>query len=150
MPSVVVEHEMIGASRDRVWSIARELADYPKFMDQVLQVDPCEVPGAEHATAWTVLFNGNELQWVEVDTYDDAAFRMTFEQVEGDLAEWRGCFVAEQGDGRVLARYEVTFDLGVPALAHMLHPLGERAIRDNCAQMLSELESRSRMAPVDA
>jgi uncharacterized membrane protein len=132
---------------DRVWSIARRLTDYPKFMDQVVSVEPHAVTGIDSATSWVVLLNGNELRWIERDDYDDANRRMTFQQVEGDLAQWAGSFEAMIVDGEVVARYDVSFDLGVPALADVLHPLGEIAIRSNCRQMLEELERQSRLVP---
>lgn len=144
MPEVTVEREIVGVSADRVWTIARNLLDYPKFMEQVISVEPCDIPGVAHATAWVVLFNGNELQWTEADEYFDAAHRMTFQQISGDLAEWHGSFETIENGNSVIARYQMTFDLGVPALSHILHPLGEKAIRDNCGQMLREIEARSR------
>lgn len=140
----------MGAAIDRVWATARKLTDYPQFMEQVINVEAVVLPNIEQATAWTVLFNGNELQWIEADEYDDAQHRMSFRQIDGDLAEWCGFFEAKEIGGRLLCRYQVTFDLGVPALAHMLHPLGERAIRDNCEQMLREIEVRSQSACADA
>ncbi|MDP3745626.1 MAG: SRPBCC family protein [Phenylobacterium sp.] len=137
---------MPGAVAERVWSIARKLTDYPKFMDQVLRVEACEFEGADSATSWVVLLNGNELRWIEADEYDENARRMTFRQLDGDLAEWNGSFQAISDPHGVIAKYDVNFDLGIPALANILHPLGEAAIRANCTQMLEELERRSRNA----
>lgn len=119
---------MPGAAVDQVWSIARRLTDYPKFMDQVLSVEVCDAPGAACATSWVVLLNGNELRWVEVDDYDDTARRMTFNQIDGDLSEWNGSFHAIVSPDGVIARYDVNFDLGIPALADVLHPLGGKSV----------------------
>jgi len=146
MPSVIVERTLRNVDADRVWSIARRLTDYPRFMDQVVSVEACEAAGVASATSWVVLLNGNELRWIEVDQYDERNRRMTFQQVEGDLAEWAGSFETLIVDGNVLARYDVTFELGVPALADVLHPLGIIAIRSNCSEMLEELELQSRLA----
>jgi uncharacterized membrane protein len=143
MTSVVVERLMKGVHADRVWEIASNLTAYPKFMDQVMSVELLNLPAGAHGTSWTVLFNGNELRWDEIDSFEPTQRRMTFEQIDGDLAQWRGSFVAVERNGGVAARYEVEFDLGIPALAHVLHPLGETAIRSNCEQMLQEIEVRS-------
>lgn len=146
MPRVVVERVMQGGSIDRVWAIAKKLTDYPVFMDQVLSVEPFDLDPSLSATSWVVLLNGNELRWVETDHYDEARRRVTFNQVEGDLAEWSGFFEAVFEKEAVLARYDVSFELGIPALADVLHPLGEVSIRANCQQMLEELERRSTVA----
>lgn len=143
MPKVTVEREIPSVDADTVWAIAKRLTDYPQFMEQVLSVEACVGPDGEDATAWAVLFNGNELRWLEVDEYDDVRRRISFRQIDGDLAEWHGTLEANAVSGGVLARYTVHFDLGVPALANILNPLGERAILDNCEQMLREIAGRS-------
>jgi uncharacterized membrane protein len=140
MPRVVVERVLRGAAADRVWMIARQLTDYPRFMEQVVSIEVCEVPGVSNATSWVVLLNGNELRWIEADDFDHYARRITFRQIDGDLAEWSGFFEARFEGDNLIGCYDVTFDLGVPALAEVLHPLGEIAIRANCLQMLEELE----------
>ncbi len=145
MPHIVIERFMTGADPDRVWNIARDLLSYPNFMDQVLSVEECDSPGRLKATAWVVLFNGNELRWIEEDRFFESERRMTFSQIEGDLAQWSGSFVALAQQEGTTARYEIDFDLGVPALADVLNPLGERAIRSNCEQMLEEMDVRSRV-----
>lgn len=141
MPTVTVDRTMSNVKLDEVWAIASRLADYPRFMDQVISGDPLEESGDELVTSWTVLFNGNELRWTERDRLDPACKAMSFEQIEGDLKAWRGRFWLEAlSDARVRGSYEVEFDLGVPALADLLHPLGERAIRANCSAMLESIE----------
>jgi Polyketide cyclase / dehydrase and lipid transport len=143
MPTITLVREMPDADLDMVWSVARRIVDYSRFMDQVLSVTEEQVDGVDYATSWVVLFNGNELRWIESDHFDDANKTIKFEQIEGDLASWSGQFHAEASASSVIAQYSITFDLGIPALAELLHPLGERAIRENCAQMLEEIERRS-------
>jgi hypothetical protein len=144
LPEVIVKRLMVGADAERVWAVARDLSAYPNFMDQVLNVAPRHLVDGTQVTDWQVLFNGNELCWTEKDEFWPEELRMTFAQLDGDLAEWSGSFQAfAQSDG-VLAQYCVRFDLGVPALAEVLHPLGERAVRANCEQMLEEIERQSR------
>ena len=140
MPQVVVERAMRDASPGAVWPIVKNLLDYPKFMEQVISVASLQSADGKSCTAWTVLFSGNELQWTETDLYDEAARRIEFAQIEGDLAEWNGTLEVLADGAGTLVRYTVNFDLGVPALAHVLHPLGGRAIRSNCEQMLAEIE----------
>ena len=142
MPRVITEKKISGLSIDTVWLIAKDLESYPKFMDQVKSVEFIDAVEEVITSSWVVLFNGNELRWTEVDEFDNIRHRMSFRQIEGDLAKWEGSFEAIAVDGGVQCRYDVEFDLGIPALAHVLHPLGERAIADNCAQILQCIEER--------
>ncbi len=141
MPVVLVDRIMLGVRVEEVWAIASRLTDYPRFMEQVISVDELSAAGENLITSWTVLFNGNELRWTERDRFDLGRTTMSFEQIEGDLRTWRGHFRLESlTENRVRGSYEVEFDLGVPALADLLHPLGERAIRANCSIMLESIE----------
>lgn len=151
MPEVRVSKIITGVEFSRLWLIAADITAYPTFIDSVLSVDMLECPvsllecsGSYRArSAWTVLFNGNELQWSEDDHFDRASRIISFEQIEGDLAMWGGSLKFSENNEAITATYAINFDLGLPALAHLLHPLGEAAIRESCQQMLDGLSARA-------
>lgn len=145
LPTVTISKLMQCSDADRIWQIARRLTDYPNFMDQVISVELV----AEDVTAWSVLFNGNELRWTERDHFDEVNRRATFEQIEGDLGSWSGAFEAFATPGGTVGTYQMSFDLGIPALAELLHPLAEQAIRANCEQMLNEINRQSMTEQAD-
>jgi hypothetical protein len=107
-------------------------------MEHVLAIDILEDDGRRLISSWVVLFNGNELRWIEQDLIDDLRCRVDFAQVEGDLEAWSG-HVEVFGDSSCSVRYTVNFDLGVPALAELLDPLGKKAIEENCRQILESI-----------
>ncbi|MEO1662067.1 MAG: SRPBCC family protein [Pseudomonadota bacterium] len=138
MTEVVTSREMEGVTAKDVWSVARRIEEYPLYMDQVQEVKMREVDGKVYGD-WLVFFNGNELRWTELAVFDDEHFQLSFVQTEGDMAEWRGSFTAKQANGIVVGEYKIEFNLGVPALEAVLHPLGAAAIRSNCSQMLEAM-----------
>ena len=138
MPVVVTNRDFPNLSADRVWQKVRAFRDYASFMEHVLSIDILEDHGERLISSWVVLFNGNELRWTEHDFVDDTRRRVEFSQIEGDLEVWRG-HVEVLGDESSSACYTVEFDLGVPALADLLHPLGKKAIEENCRQMLDSI-----------
>jgi uncharacterized membrane protein len=144
LPHIRIERDMGSVDPDLAYKIASDISNFPNFMTAVLSVQ--EVPDPERRiSAWRVLFNGNELEWTEVDRYDPVQRCIEFEQIDGDLAEWRGRLKIEVTGGRVFAFYEIYFDLGIPALAGTLHPLGEQVLRANCSLMLEEMERRAKL-----
>jgi len=144
MPQVVVERHMHGVDPAKIWKIARKLTDFPEFMDHVISVDLISSNEERDITSWKVLLNGSDLHWIENTSFDDNARRIRFHQLEGDLADWRGTFeIVDFPDGSILARYQIEYELGIPALAAELNPLCEHAIRSNCDQMLEQMELRS-------
>lgn len=148
MATVMLEKEIPYAGRRDVWLSVVDIASYPEFMPQVLAIDVLQQDSLEEAivrrSAWTVLFNGSELKWVQQDRIYEDREEIQYEQIEGDLAVWRGRTRLLEGSVGPIVRYEIEFDLGVPALAAMLDPLAERAVRANCEQMLAALVERTR------
>jgi uncharacterized membrane protein len=145
MPQIVIERRMSDINPDEIWKIARKLTDFPDFMDQVVSIDLLSSNDERDITSWKVMLDGNELHWIEWTSFNDDFRRTRFYQLEGDLAEWKGTFeIVDLPDGSVLGRYQIEFDLGIPALAAELNPLCEHAIRSNCDQMLEQMEMRSR------
>ena len=154
MANLRVEELVPGVSCEQVWATIVRIDAYPAFMDQVVAVEVLHggrgQDGVERESAWTALFNGNELRWTQRDRTDGANHTLYFEQIEGDLAVWRGSTKVAPVSGGACVVYEIEFDLGVPALAHLLHPLAERAIRANCEQMLSALAGETSRAGAPA
>lgn len=138
MPVVVTSRDFPNLSAERVWQKVRAFREYASFMDHVISIEILEDHGAQLTSSWVVLFNGNELTWTERDVIDDSRRCIEFSQIEGDLEVWRGK-VEVCGDKSSSACYTVEFDLGVPALADLLHPLGKKAIEENCKQMLESI-----------
>jgi ribosome-associated toxin RatA of RatAB toxin-antitoxin module len=139
MPTVIAARAYPGLSVSRIWAVVRDIGAYATFMDHVLRIDVVEAASDRLVTDWTVIFNGNELQWNEIDIIHDATRTITFSQTEGDLEVWRGSVEVMGDASNSEARYTVEFDLGIPALADLLHPLGSKAVKANCQQMLEAI-----------
>ncbi|SDZ70506.1 Ribosome association toxin PasT (RatA) of the RatAB toxin-antitoxin module [Variovorax sp. YR266] len=147
MPDVNSSLVMGPMDRELLWRTLCDFERYPDFMQDVLEVRVERRTATEIVSHWRVLLNGSELSWTERDLLTDD-HRIVFEQTDGDLEVWRGQWrVLIAGDGSLSVELDVSFDLGIPSLAEVLHPIGERAIRANSRQMLEGI--RTRMAAAD-
>jgi ribosome-associated toxin RatA of RatAB toxin-antitoxin module len=141
MPHVQSSLTLGALNRDAVWRTLCDFARYPEFMPDVLEVRVEQRSAQEAVSHWRVLLNGSEMAWTERNVMADG--RISFEQIEGDLEVWRGEWLLTGADGHELrAELNVSFDIGIPALAEVLHPIGERAIRANSRQMLEGIRAR--------
>lgn len=142
MPDVNSSLAMGAMDRDVLWRTLCDFERYPDFMQDVLEVRVDRRTATEIVSHWRVLLNGSELSWTERDLLTDD-HRIVFEQTDGDLEVWQGQWriVAAEGGG-LKVELDVTFDLGIPSLAEVLHPIGERAIRANSRQMLEGIRTR--------
>ena len=69
---------------------------------------------------------------------------MSFEQVTGDLERFDGAWVLEELDGDLTGvRLDVSFEIGIPLLAANLNPVAQRALRENCSEMLLGVERKA-------
>jgi len=143
MPRVRVDL-IIETDVDVVWKAVCDVESYPRCMDNVRSVRLLGQDGDVRTTAWSVLLKGSILEWSESERIDDAARRLEFVQVDGDLDVFTGYWqVDEEAPGRTRVALDIEFEIGIPLLAPMLNPVAERALRDNSRQMLLGLESQA-------
>jgi uncharacterized membrane protein len=136
---VVIEDVDLG----KVWDVMRDFESFPRLMQDVLDVRCFDHTGDELKSEWRVLLNGSELTWVEADKLVDRK-EITFYQIEGDLEIWEGTWRLRPEGRTVVVDLTVMFDLGIPSLAHILDPIGIRAIKANSRQMLEAINRNSR------
>jgi len=140
MPTVVTAVDLAGLSPEDVWPTLVDFARYPDLMEDVISVEVLEDDGQRMLSSWQVLLNGSEFTWTERDVLD-APKKIAFEQTDGDLEVWRGAWELDMSSGSLVARLTVEFDIGIPSMAEILDPIGERAIRANSVQMLDAVRA---------
>jgi ribosome-associated toxin RatA of RatAB toxin-antitoxin module len=123
----------------RVYARLSDLASYPTHSESVRSVTVTQVAGDVTLSRWEVAFRNGILRWSEQDTFDRAALRIDFTQLEGDVDEFAGSWVCADLDGGCRVTFEARIDLGVPTLADVLEPIATRALLDNTASIVRGL-----------
>ena len=142
MPRVRVTYEYPSQRIEHIWQLVVNVASYPDFMDHVVAVNIEDGDSSNRICLWKVLFNGNELEWREENRVDHSQYVMSYHLIEGDLSELRGRTTLEAEGNKALLHYDVYFDLGIPSLADLLNPLGEKEIRKNYSDMAEAIEKQ--------
>ena len=130
----------VAADPKAVYTIAKEMESFPKFMPNVKEVVVVSREPQATITRWHVHVIGRDLRWTERDEFDEQAPAIRYKQLEGDIrkfeGEWR--FLPEDGGCRV----ELTCDaeLGVPMLDNLFNPVLKKAIEMNIDSMLSAIK----------
>lgn len=112
---------------------------YPAHSESVRSVVVTEVTGNVTLSRWEVDFRNGILRWTEEDTFDRAELRITFAQLEGDIAAFDGSWHCADAPGGTQVTFEARLDLGIPTLADVLEPIAVRALTDNTASILRGL-----------
>ena len=113
---------------------------YPEFAAAVKSVHVTAAGNGTTTSRWEVLFRTGILRWTEEDHFDADARTIHFRQTEGDIDHFSGTWIVhEDATGNSRVEFSADFDLGIPALASILEPIAERALRDNIQQILAGL-----------
>jgi coenzyme Q-binding protein COQ10 len=134
---------VIDAPARRVYELAKDQEHFPQFMPDVETVTILERRSDGVISRWKTLVEEAPIEWTEDDRFDDAALRIDYRLIEGDLDKFEGAWTFENRDGRTHVVLGVDFDFGVPTLAELIGPTLERKVRENSEMMLAALKRQA-------
>jgi coenzyme Q-binding protein COQ10 len=140
----------IDAPAALIYELAKDQERFPQFMPDVESVTVVERHADRVLTRWKTLIEDAPIEWLEEDRFDDAALRIDYKLLEGDLDTFEGAWTfVPEGSGTLVA-LDVTYDFGVPTLAELIGPTLEKKVRENAEMMLAalkaEAEAKARVA----
>ena len=109
MPYVVTSI-VVDAPAALVYELAKDQERFPQFMPDVESVTVVERHPGRVLTRWKTLIEDAPIEWLEEDRFDDAALRIEYRLLEGDLDTFEGTwtFVADRSGNSRRARREPT------------------------------------------
>jgi ribosome-associated toxin RatA of RatAB toxin-antitoxin module len=134
---------VIDAPAQRVYELAKDQEHFPQFMPDVETVTILQRRPDGVISRWKTLVEEAPIEWTEDDRFDDAALRIDYQLIEGDLDKFEGAWTFENRDGRTHVVLGVDFDFGVPTLAELIGPTLERKVRENSEMMLAALKRQA-------
>ena len=142
MPAVATSI-VIDAPAALIYELAKDQERFPQFMPDVESVTVVERHADRVLTRWKTLIEDAPIEWLEEDRFDDAALRIDYKLLEGDLDTFEGAWTFEPVAGGTLVALGVTYDFGVPTLAELIGPTLEKKVRENAEMMLSALKAEA-------
>jgi ribosome-associated toxin RatA of RatAB toxin-antitoxin module len=97
-------------------------------------------------TKWKTLIEDAPIEWLEEDRFDDAATRIDYRLLEGDLDTFEGSWTFVSSADATVVTLDVTYDFGVPTLAELIGPTLEKKVRENAEMMLAALKREAEAA----
>jgi len=136
---------VIEAPAERVYELAKDQERFPQFMPDVESVTILQRRGDGVVSRWKTLVEEAPIEWTEDDRFDDAALRIDYKLIEGDLDKFEGAWTFELRDGRTHVVLGVDYDFGVPTLAELIGPTLEKKVRENSEMMLAALKRQAEL-----
>jgi ribosome-associated toxin RatA of RatAB toxin-antitoxin module len=139
MPFIETAIVVDAPARD-VYELAKHQERFPDFMPDVESVTILERNGSRVLSRWKTLVEDAPIEWIEEDVFDDAALRVDYRLLEGDLDTFDGSWTFEERDGLTYVTLGVEYDFGVPTLAELIGPTLHRKVAENSEMMLAALK----------
>lgn len=127
----------------RLYEFIKKMEDYPSFMPDLLSVEVLERYENSTLTKWCSKVDGISIEWIELDTFDDENLQITYRQIEGDLNKFEGAWNLFPQENGAMVTLTVDFELGIPMLSGLIHPILKKKIRENCIGMLTAIQKRT-------
>ena len=132
---------VIRAPLDAVYTLAKRVEDFPRFMPDLERVTVLERKGEVPAvTEWVGVVEGRRIRWVEDDAWDDVAHVCNFRQREGDFDRYEGTWTFTPEGGFTRTAVTVDFEFGIPLIGSLLSQLLRTKMRENLDRMLAALQ----------
>ena len=80
----------IDAPAALIYELAKDQERFPQFMPDVESVTVVERHADRVLTRWKTLIEDAPIEWLEEDRFDDAAQRIDYKLLEGDLDTFEG------------------------------------------------------------
>ena len=90
---------VIDAPARVVYELAKDQERFPQFMPDVETVTILERRPDGVISRWKTLVEEAPIEWTEEDRFDDAALRIDYKLIEGDLDKFEGAWTFEHRDG---------------------------------------------------
>jgi ribosome-associated toxin RatA of RatAB toxin-antitoxin module len=142
LPEVETSIVIAAPARD-VYELAKDQERFPDFMPDVESVVVVERAAGRLVSRWKTLVEEAPIEWTEEDLFDDAALRVDYRLLEGDLDKFEGSWTFEDGDGTTHVRLIVDYDFGVPTLAELIGPTLHKKVKENAEMMLAALKQKA-------
>jgi coenzyme Q-binding protein COQ10 len=134
---------VIAAPARVVYELAKEQERFPQFMPDVETVEIVQRHPDRVISRWKTLVEEAPIEWTEEDRFDDAALRIDYKLIEGDLDKFEGSWSFAERDGATHVVLGVDYDFGVPTLAELIGPTLQRKVRENSEMMLAALKAEA-------
>ncbi len=144
MPVVETQTD-IAAAVDKVYAIAKNVAEFPTFMPDVQSVRILSQEGNRLVTEWVAIVRqfGRTMRWQEEDEWDDSQRLCTFRLIKGDWTRYEGTWKFDETPQGTVVSLRLDYELNVPLLGPLIKAVIDRLVRHNAEQMLAGLRRQA-------
>jgi len=126
---------------DSVYSFAKNMEIFPKYMTDVESVTVTEKTENGTITEWVTNIEGTPIIWTEEDIFNDKERTISYRLIEGDLDKFEGTWNFHPEETGTKVVLGVDFDFGIPHLEELIGPTLESKVKENSDMMLNGVKA---------
>jgi len=141
----------IAAPIDVVYKVARNVEDFPKFMDDLKSLTVLErsEDNARTVTEWVGIIREFKMtvKWTQEDLWRDSDYRDDFKMLHGDMDRMEGYWRFSAASDAV-TRFEsvLDYEYDVPLIGPMVKNLIKKKLTDNLQATMDAIKKQSEAA----
>ncbi|MGM0471987.1 MAG: type II toxin-antitoxin system RatA family toxin [Bacillota bacterium] len=132
----------IAGSAAEIYQLISKMESFPKFMDNVVEVEIVQKKENSTITAWSAEIDGRSLEWKEKDIFRPDQNAIYFELIEGDLDKLVGQWQCHNQGELTELKLIIDFEYGVPMLSAIVTPVLEKKLISNSEEMLAAIKAK--------
>jgi ribosome-associated toxin RatA of RatAB toxin-antitoxin module len=149
MRAVQLRMHVANKTASDVYKTLADFERYPELSDAVQSVAVTQVSDAVTISRWEVSFRAGLLRWTEEDYFDPDNLKITFRQLEGDVASFDGTWQCIDASSGCYIAFTARLDMGIPSLADALEPIAVRTLIDNTVAIVNGLVGSAEVVASD-
>lgn len=140
--SYVESSILINGNIDKIYNLAKNMEEFPKFMRDVESVKTLERTPNRTITEWVTNVDGMTISWKEEDIFDNENKTIFYRLTQGDLDKFEGSWKFETVEDKTKVTLSVDYDFGVPSLTELIGPTLELKVKENSEMMLNGIKEK--------
>jgi len=117
---------LIKSSPDRVFSVVRDIENYPVFIRDIKSVEVRSRSSTRLISKWLIDIEGADVAWQEEDLVDEKNKRLSFNLLEGDYEKYEGEWSVAKDGFRSRLSDNMILDWGIPSFEKVIGPVLEK------------------------
>ncbi|MHB1462226.1 MAG: type II toxin-antitoxin system RatA family toxin [Armatimonadota bacterium] len=149
MPTII-QNVLIAAPIETVYKIMKDVEQFPNIMADLesLVVLERSADASHTITKWVGLVREFNMKvgWTEDDTWDDAAHKLEFRQIEGDMTSMDGVWQLTEEAGATRFSSTLNYEYEVPLLGALVKKLIHKKLEQNVQMILDGVKAMAEKA----
>ena len=138
---------IINAGVDQVYTLARDIEQFPEFMPDVRKVTILErsSDGNRIVSEFVGYIKDFRvtMKWTEEDEWDPEAKTCRFKLVKGDFKSYSGLWTFEPADGGTRFTSVIDFEYEIPLIGPIIKTLVAKLMKQNVDNMLAAIKGKA-------